>query len=284
MICSKIKPDSKKKNNIIFLTTDVHNFYCIGSIEIIFIIFVSLLLLKTKYFIHHYICLFIFIILSISIDYLLDNFHYKLNREFLYYLIMCFMQLLVESISLSYQKYMFDKLYYSPYKVCFAFGIFFLLYNLGTIIVFLIIGDNEFLEYFKNINIGFEIFKFISNIIMVFLVYLSMALTNYYFSPNHLVANYELGNMIIFLMNSKSKIKYYSLFLFILQLFILMIFLEIIELNFCSLNENTKRNIQIRANDDIRETIKDDDLIEVSPGYFIRKDDLNYNLEYSDEQ
>ena len=284
MVCSKLKPNSKKKNNIMFLTTDVHDFYCIGSIEIIFIIFVSLLLLKNKYFIHHYICLFTFIILSISIDYLLDNFHYKLNREFFYYLAMCLLQLLVESISLSYQKYMFDKLYYSPYKVCFAFGVIFLLYNLGSIGIFLIIGDREFLEYFKNVNIGFEIFKFISNIIMVFLVFLSMALTNYYFSPNHLVANYELGNMIIFLMNSKSKTKYYSLFLFILQLFILMIFLEIIELNFCGLNKNTKRNIQIRANEDIQEANQDEDLIEVSPGYYIHKDDLDYNLEYSDDQ
>ena len=119
---------------------------------------------------------------------------------------------------------------------------------------------------------------------MVFLVFFSMALTNYYFSPNHLVANYELGNMIIFLMNSKSKTKYYSLFLFILQLFILMIFLEIIELNFCGLNKNTKRNIQIRANEDIQEANQDEDLIEVSPGYYIHKDDLDYNLEYSDDQ
>ena len=63
-----------------------------------------------------------------------------------------------------------------------------------------------------------------------------------------------------------------------------MIFLEIIELNFCGLNKNTKRNIQIRANEDIQETKQEEDLIEVSPGYFIHKDDLDYISEYSDDQ
>ena len=46
--------------------------------------------------------------------------------------------------------------------------------------------------------------------------------------------------------NDKNIIKYLFILL-LLQFFCLLVYLEIIELNFCGLNENIKRNIQIRA-------------------------------------
>ena len=126
------------------------------------------------------------------------------------------------------------------------------------------------MNYFDNADFGYEAFKFISNIIVVFLLYTSMALTNYYFTPNHIIVNYELGNMIIILWKSHD-IKLYTIFLFIFQFFILMIFLEIIELNFCHLNDNTKRNIQIRGYTDMEDKDKRDTVIEIS-GYFLEED------------
>ena len=36
----------------------------------------------------------------------------------------------------------------------------------------------------------------------------------------------------------------------IMQILVLMIYLEILELNFCRLNENTQRNIDLRSQDD----------------------------------
>jgi len=97
-----------------------------------------------------------------------------------------------------------------------------------------------------------------------------LALTNYYFTPNHIIVNYELGNMIIILWKSHD-IKLYTIFLFIFQFFILMIFLEIIELNFCHLNDNTKRNIQIRGYKDMEDKDKRDTVIEIS-GYILEED------------
>ena len=103
-----------------------------------------------------------------------------------------------------------------------------------------------------------------------------MALTNYYFTPNHIIVNYELGNMIIFLWKS-DNIKYYTIILFVFQFFILMIFLEIIELNFCHLNDNTKRNIQIRGYNDMEDKDRKDTVLEIG-GYIIEVDDNNkYN-------
>ncbi len=76
-----------------------------------------------------------------------------------------------------------------------------------------------------------------------------MALTNFYFSPSHVVVNSELANMFNFLFII--QYRYYTLILFFFQFILLMIFLEVIELNFCDLNKNTKRKIRIRSEDDL---------------------------------
>ena len=172
-ICSYYKPNSDNKNkSILYETTSVNGLYFLRSFENLFIIIFSLLL-KYKYFIHHYICFSIFIILSFSIDYTLGNFSYELNSRFFKYIGICLVQIINESINLSYQKYMFDKLYYSPFTVCFAFGVLFFCYQIVKIIIFLSIDNLEFLNYFDNYNFGYEAFKFISNMIVVFLLYTS---------------------------------------------------------------------------------------------------------------
>ena len=212
--CSQLRPKTKDQNGVFFLSSNIHGLYCIESIEIIFIIITSFFLLKYHYHIHHYLTLFLFIILSISIDYMLG--HFTDNIDILY--VIAFIgQILVESFNLSYQKYMFDVLYYSPYHTCFAFGILFLLYNLITIIFSLVFHNYEFLDYFNDKSIIHEIIKVISNIIMVFLLYISMALTNFYFSPSHVVVNSELANMANFLFIIQDR--YYTLFFFSFNLY-----------------------------------------------------------------
>ena len=62
---------------------------------------------------------------------------------------------------------------------------------------------------------------------------------------------------------------------FILQFFVLMIYLEILELNFCNLNENTKRNIELRGLIDITgEFGRDSSLnnVEINKDYLINTD------------
>ena len=51
---------------------------------------------------------------------------------------------------------------------------------------------------------------------------------------------YTSNNIILFLM----------IIIGALELFVTLVFLEIIELNFCGLNKNIKKNIQIRALED----------------------------------
>ena len=45
-----------------------------------------------------------------------------------------------------------------------------------------------------------------------------------------------------------------------MQIFALLIYLEILELNFCGLNKNTKRNIDLRAKEDLLDEGRDSTL------------------------
>lgn len=292
VVCNHLKHEKEQdKNNILFLTGDVHDLYAVQSIEIIFTTIISFFLLNYKYSRHHYICLVLFILLSIGID-INSYFFNKSENRFhdLFYIIISIFQLYYESLAFSYQKYMLDKFYYSPYFVCFAFGVFFLCYNLCTLLVFIITGNNDYLNYFTNVSIKYEIFKFISNIFMVFFLYTFMALTNYYFTPNHLVCIDQLGKMIKIIWHEKKDFKYYYIIPFFLQLIILMIFLEILELNFCGLNKNSKKNIQIRENTEMNEINDMNDIdrsqtdIEIEPGYIVKEDNLERNLSSFEEK
>ena len=78
------------------------------AIEIIFILIVSKILLKTKLYIHHYIGLIIFIIFSLGIDVLLELSIFKPGA--LFFFIYCLF-LIIDSVFITYEKYMMGKLF-----------------------------------------------------------------------------------------------------------------------------------------------------------------------------
>ncbi len=83
---------------------------------------------------------------------------------------------------------------------------------------------------------------------------------------------------IVQVLIDKDVERFYCIFFFILQFFGLMIYLEIIELNFCKLNENTKRNIDLRGVEDVSgEFIREStfDSIEVNKDYLLQSDSIN---------
>ena len=92
------------------------------AIEIIFILVVSKILLKTKLYIHHYIGLIIFIAFSLGIDILLDL---SILRPGFKFLALYIVFLILDSIFITFEKYMMDKLYYSPYIVVFLLVFYF---------------------------------------------------------------------------------------------------------------------------------------------------------------
>ena len=96
----------------------------------------------------------------------------------------------------------------------------------------------------------------------------------YYFNPNYILISFQISKFVQVLIEEE-KDKFYCIFFFILQFFGLMIYLEILELNFCNLNENTKRNIELRGLIDISDEYgRDSSLnkVEINKDYLINTD------------
>ena len=115
---------------------------------------------------------------------------------------------------------------------------------------------------------------------MNFITFSLSMLNIYYFSPNFILISYHLSKfakILIDLIKDEPEKLYYLVF-FAIQFFSLMIYLEIFELNFCNLNENTRRNIDLRGLSDLSgENGRDSTVIDVNKDYFIDKSEIDDN-------
>ena len=258
------------------------------ALEIVFIVIISKFLLKMKLYIHHYIGLITFIVLSFCIDIF---FHLSLFKPGYFFVIIYCLELLFDSFFITYEKYMMDKLYYSPYKIIFYVGVLFIVVCTFFVILILTKGNmlydgktyklQSFSDYFAEKGVSGPIvhivyltsFRFFANILKI--------LTVYYFSQFHTYSAYILIKEFDILLKKENNYKYFSILLFVFQFLGLLVFLEIIESNFIGLNKNTKKNIEIREGqenmkfmnaidrDSISERTESKCKIEYSPGYLL---------------
>ena len=256
------------------------------AIEIIFIIIVSKFLLKMKLYLHHYIGLIIFLILSLGIDLLCNLTIFKPKIFFIFVYII---HRILDSIYITYEKYMMDKLGYSPYMVVFSIGFIFLFAGTVCVIVLAFTGSlfydgkkyilESFGDYFSKNNYKEAILYTIYLIIFRFFLNILKILTVYYFTQIHTFTTYIILKIFDLLLTKEAEYKYYSLILFVFQFLGLLIFLEIIELNFWNLDKNTKRNIGKRENIEIMDLLNQEvdnnnetEPIEISPGYTVENE------------
>ena len=248
-----------------FQMSHYHGLCSEEAVEIIFIVIISKFLLKTQLYIHHYIGLIILVIASLSID---IPFNLSLFKPKILFIVIYLLFIIVDANFITYEKYMMDKLYYSPFVIVFSIGIYTL---------------QSFSDYFE--EKGYKttvIYMFYCSSFRFFLNILKI-LTIYYFTQNHIYTSYTFIKLVDLLIVKKTNYKYFSIILFIPQFLGLLIFLEIIELNFCKLNKNTKINIEKR---ELKEDLNDDDdqndedidpeerkskqsIVEISPGYLV---------------
>ena len=255
------------------------------ALEIIFIVIISKFLLKTKIYIHHYISLALFIILSLCIDIPFNSSLFKpgILFSFLYGL-----YLLLDSLFITYEKYMMDKLYYSPYIIIFSIGLLFLFASTVSVIVIYISGGliydgNKykipmFSDYFKEVDYKEVIIHIFYKTGFRFVVNVLKILTIYYLTQYHIYTAYILIKVFDLLLKKDNNYKYISIILFVLEFISLLIYLEIIELNFFNLNKNTKRNIEkreIKDSEGLLNVDNESNLIEVGTGYFISNEMIN---------
>ena len=227
--------------------------FIILSFETIFLLGLSKLLLKYKYYIHHIISIIIFMIFGIFCDIILNSYNHNSEHFFLINLIRI-IQAALETLFYCYQKYMMEKLYYPYWNVSFIPGValFFLCTTALTII--LIYPENElsisFYSYFNGEDYGLKFGK----IIFIFIIYIIsrplIILILFYFMPNFILIIMQLSYITQNIIDNSAD-KLYSIIFYIIEFIALMIHLEILELNFCGLNKNTRRNIDLRSKSDL---------------------------------
>ena len=135
--------------------------------EMIFLTIVSILLLKYKYYKHHYIAMAAFIIFGNACDLILDYYPQMIENGSLI-TFMEFLGILSDVIYYYYIKYMMEVLYYPYWKISFCIGI--LLFISSTALLVYVLADkdianskigliSDFYLYFKEVHPGLIIGK-----------------------------------------------------------------------------------------------------------------------------
>ena len=264
----------------------VQSMFSREALEIIIVTIITFIFLKYKYYIHNILSLIIFCIFSIIIDVILDNYTQGFLKLGIKNISLDLLVVICELVSFCYQTYLMNNKYYNYWTISFILGTIIFIMNIGALAAALIFGNpngdpknllNNFLIFIKNCNVGFVILRiFLTFIFKGFMLQLFRVLILDYLSPNHILICYEITRILITLTNSKLENRWYSLIPFVFQFLSLMFFLEILEYNFCSLNKNTKKNIQKREKVDMieRESVSSQDIgFDIGQGYLINKKD-----------
>ena len=225
------------------------------GLEMILLTIASIILLKYKYFIHHIISMVGFILFGNFSDLLLGTYTELIKFGAVPIIIQIF-GVISDVAYYYYQKYMMEKLFYPYWRISFAVGIGLVLFTTSLLIYILVLKEKanpfivnyqRFYSYFNGNDIGLKVLKMILNYISSVISTILYILNIYYFSPNFILISFQFNKFVDVLINEKDYKKYFTIIFFVFQIFFLMIYLEIIELNFCDLNKNTKKNIDLRS-------------------------------------
>ncbi len=261
------------------------------GIEMIFLILISKILLKYKYYIHHVIAIASFIFFGIMCDLVVDLYENMINYGYIN--IIDFFAIIIDSLYFCYMKYLMEKVEIHYWNIGLTMGLTLTVFS--TILLIYVLADKDkslsdamistFYKSLQEANLGLVFLKLFLIIIMnFFLVSLSL-LTTFNFEPSFALISYEFSKFYQVL--KKYPEKAYCIVFFILQFFCLMILLEIIELNFCDLNINTKRGIEKRGIDDLmidsgRDSSAGLNKVDINHDYYIHTSDGNQNVEQTE--
>ena len=128
----------------------------------------------------------------------------------------------------------------------------------------------EFFNFYNEYGGGYMVLWFMMGLIFIgfFVGYLEFAILNE-LTPNYIFICYCLAKIPTLIMSINGYKRWIVLLLSIIQIFISLFYLEILEYNFCSLNANTKKNIEERVRSQINEDIDDKDNEIAFKGYDI---------------
>ena len=231
--------------------------------------------MKYKYYIHHTISLIIFLILSIIMDIILENFKLLNTTSAIALIIFS----IVEAFYYCYMKYMIYEKYHSIYNMIFLCGVVEFFSNLIIFGIMFIIrfkyNNNDILSSLEKYDISkigpIVLTIFARLIIDGFFISILEFQTINLFNPNFIFVCYEISKIssILYYIEKLSDLLFIIPFTF--QIIILLFYIEIFEFNFCDLNKNTKKNILLREREEIifDGEKKEDILVELKEGYFV---------------
>ena len=261
--------------------------FIIMSIEMIIMIFVSIWLLKYKYYKHHIISVIIYMIFGVLSEILIGAYTFEDKRALIIKLIRV-LGCAVDAIYYCFQKYLMDKFYYPYWNIAFIPG--FIFFIITTICLIMTLTDplkanseniyiKDFYLYFTQ-DAGPTVGKILIHLVLHIIMCPLVILTIYYFTPNFILIVLQFSRITEHLIDIKAKQLYIIVF-YVIQLIALMIHLEIIELNFCGLNRFTKQNIDLRGIDDLINEDRDSTVglnsLDINRDYTIENQENNEN-------
>lgn len=250
-------------------------------ILLFFVVTFSYLFFKIKFYKHQMFSIMIIIVLGFLRYILKLKYYYTISDIFNYFIDISLevISAIIESMSLIYIKGLMEYKFYSPFKICYIYGI------INTIILFILLITFSFIKtensnwlfclkynnsyYLDNIysikeNYGYYLFVLFFSSIFYGILKLLICVTISKYTVCHILILLQNGELVtnLFYNNSyfmnNEKIIFYPLLVisYFIELFFVLVFLEIIELKFCSLNENVKRNIKERAENEVRSSLE----------------------------
>ena len=259
-----------KKNQGFIIFNEEYN-----SIEFFLLFIISIFIFKMRYYQHQHFSIILIILLEIF-RYLIKIFNDS-NFTFLFSVfILQIIRSLSDCIFFGYIKGLMEYKYFSPFKCCYIFGfvntpIIIFLYIILSHISFkntnllcsLKYNDSyyfdNFYSIFKNINFV-QISSFLLYTICNGIYQLLINITIGQFTICHLFMPCQLTQLFINIYESFSNLKLMPMVIIsgIFEIIFIFIFLEVIVLNFLGLNKNIKKNIENRAEEDVKISKEDE--------------------------
>ena len=250
------------------MNLDVLNVTCLNEVlDIILLLILTKIFLDYKYYIHNVISLISFCIFGIIIDVILKHFSNFKPVDLVY-----FLDGIIRTIILCYFKYMMEIKFYKYWNIVFIVGLISLILD---IIIFPILIKVDVINDFKFEIKYFFITFFLNFIFNGFVQFLLIITMLNILTPNHLVIPFEIGKIISTIVSNIENgntnfVDFLFLIPFVFQIFSLLFYLEILECNFCNLNKNTKKNIQLREEESmLMKAERDQSFAEVGQGLIV---------------
>ena len=243
----------QKITTVFFLQQFLENFWIFDSLLLLLF---SFIILKTKFYVHHFLSLIMIIIIGIvliAINYYDNDItFFKVFITLLTEIFYCLENVIC--------KFVMEIKFCSPYEVCFKLGFI----ELIIFIILLIIFSNipitaidivnkfsdkyidDFSEYIESLDLE-EILIFILLLFLRCIFILFGFIITDYFTPAHIVLILIIGESSFLFIDEDNWKLYIKISFFIILIFFILIFIEILELNIFGLQKDTKRNIIKRS-------------------------------------